>query len=323
MRPRRPLAVLAALLLAAAARAAPLPVVVDLDIGDDIDDGFALALVLASPALEVRGITTAWGDTALRARMVRRLLQESGREGIPVHAGLRTASQIAFSQARWAAGPRLPGAAEAPPPGPAQPDAVEFLLRQARRQPGQVTLLALGPLTNVAAALRRDPQGFRQFKQVVLMGGSVRAGYSKSDYRPARPPDREYNIVADTPAAQALFASGVPLVMMPLDATALRLDDQRRAALFSHGSTLTDALALMYLQWTHADQPWASATPTLFDVVPVAWLLDPALCPTTPLRIEVDAEGYTREAAGAPNAAVCLAADKPRVLERLMQALLR
>ncbi|MET0517819.1 MAG: nucleoside hydrolase, partial [Burkholderiaceae bacterium] len=86
---------------------------------------------------------------------------------------------------------------------------------------------------------------------------------------------------------------------------------------------LTDALTLMYQQWTHAYQPWSSATPTLFDVVPVAWLLDPTLCPTTPLHIVVDAEGYTREAAGTPNAAVCLTADKWRVLERLMQALLR
>ena len=309
---------------AAHAQAAPrIPVVVDLDIGDDIDDSFALALLLASPEFELRGISTAWGDTALRARLVKRLLRELGRDDVPVVEGIVTKSATAFTQARWASGPHRPGLAEGTPTASATGASVDFLLRQAALQPGQLTLLALGPLTNVAAAIRRDPQGFRQFKQVVLMGGSVREGYSKSDYLPARPPDAEYNIVADTAAAQTVLESGVPLVMLPLDATAVRLDDQKRAALFAHGSALTDALTLMYQQWTNAYQPWASATPTLFDVVPVAWLLDPAACPLTPLRIVVDAQGYTREVQGAPNARVCLKVDKPAVLDRLMHALLR
>jgi len=308
---------------AAPAQAAPrIPVVVDLDIGDDIDDSFALALLLASPEFDLRGISTAWGDTALRARLVQRLLRELGRDPVPVAEGIVTKSQTAFTQARWASGPHRPGTADAAPMSTAAGASIDFLLAQAARAPGQVTLLALGPLTNVAAAVRRDPQGFRQFKQVVLMGGSVREGYSKSDYLPARPLDAEYNIVADTAAAQTVFESGVPIVMMPLDATAVRLDDQRRAVLFAHGSALTDALTLMYQQWTNAYQPWASATPTLFDVVPVAWLLDPSTCPLTPLRIVVDAQGYTREVPGTPNARVCLKVDKPAVLERLMRALL-
>jgi len=310
---------------AAQAQVAPrIPVVVDLDIGDDIDDSFALALLFASPEFELRGISTAWGDTALRARLVKRLLRELGRDEVPVAEGLVTTSQTAFTQARWASGPHRPGTTDAAPaPSVASGSSVDFLLAQAARQPGQITLLALGPLTNVAAAIRRDPQGFRRFKQVVLMGGSVREGYSKSDYLPARPPDAEYNIVADTAAAQTVFESGVPIVMMPLDSTAVRLDDQKRAALFAHGSALTDALTLMYQQWTNAYQPWASATPTLFDVVPVVWLLEPSTCPLTPLRIVVDAQGYTREVPGAPNARVCLKVDRPAVLDRLMRALLR
>lgn len=148
-------------------------------------------------------------------------------------------------------------------------------------------------------------------------------GYRKSEYVASRPPDKEYNIAADTPAAQKLFASGVPIVMMPLDSTQVRLDAVERNALFGHGSTLTDALTLLYHQWTDCYQPWSSDTPTLFDVVPVAYLADQRICPTTALRIAVDQEGYTREEAGAANAEVCLALDKPRFLDLFMQRLLQ
>lgn len=302
----------------------PIPVIVDLDIGDDIDDGFALALLLSSPEIELRGISTAWGDTTLRVRLVERLLRELGRNDVPVFAGVPTASTNMFTQARWASGPHLPGQAD--PPARQQPPpggSIDFMLQQARSHPGEITLLALAPLSNLAAAIARDPVAFRQFKQVVMMGGSIRQGYSRSDYAPPRPPSAEYNIVSDIAAAQALFGSGVPIVMMPLDSTELRMDDQKRAAVFSHGSVLTDDLALMYLQWSNADQPWSSATSTLYDVVPVAWLLEPSVCPLVPMHITVNAEGYTRESPGTPNAQVCLHSDKPAIFELLMGALLR
>lgn len=312
MRPLRCLAALLALVVLQATAAEK--VIVDLDIGDDLDDAFALSLVLASPELEVLGISTAWGDTGLRARMVERLLRENGRGQLPISQGLETQSQILFSQARWAQRGALP---------PNLPSSVDFLLQQIHKYPGQITLLALAPLSNIAAAIDRDPATFRQLKRVVMMGGSLRSGYNKSDYLPVRPPDKEYNIAADIPAAQKLFAAGVPITMFPLDSTLLRLDNLRREALFSHGSPQTDALTLLYHQWSNAYQPWASDTPTLFDVVPVAALVDPGLCTTTPLRIEVGADGFTREKAGAPNADVCLKVDKSAVLELMMGRLLR
>ncbi|WP_369976512.1 nucleoside hydrolase [Xanthomonas bundabergensis] len=305
-------------------------VVVSTDIGDDIDDAFALALLLRSPELDVLGIASAWGDTGLRAQLLQRLLRQAGRSAIPLAIGQQTASAIPFSQERWAAQGTRPRNA---------PDAAEFILAQARRHPGQVTLLVLGPLTDAARALQRDPQGFAMLRQVVLMGGSVRAGYGKSRYRPANPPAPEYNIVSDIGAAQRVFAAGVPLVMLPLDATQVTLEEPERVALFAHGDPLTDALTQLYYQWRDTDQPWASATPTLFDVVPVAQLLDPGLCPTVPLRIAVDDQGYTREvppggeagggvdgrqaASGAANVQVCLALDRPRLIALYMQRLLR
>nr|WP_315392064.1 nucleoside hydrolase [uncultured Duganella sp.] len=302
-----------AMLVPAAHSAERQKVIVDMDIGDDIDDAFALALLLQSPEIDIVGITTAWGDTALRAQLLERMLRETGHGAIPIAQGIAsTGNPQPFTQARYARRGKAP----------ARIDAVDFLLGQIKRQPGQITLLALGPLTNIGAAIERDPATFGKLKQVAMMGGSVRAGYRKSQYVPSRPADKEYNIVSDIAGAQKLFKAGVPIVMMPLDSTQIRLDEVERNALLGHGSAVTDALALMYHQWIDAYQPWSSNMPSMFDVVPVAWMIDPKVCPTTPLRIVVTDDGFTREEAGKPNTAVCLASDQKRFFDIMMPRLL-
>jgi inosine-uridine nucleoside N-ribohydrolase len=312
--PLRGLFTALALSCAMLAHAAPQKVIVDMDIGDDIDDAFALGLLLQSPEIEIIGITTAWGDTALRAQLLERMLRETGHSQIPVAQGVRTTGNPQpFTQARYAQRGKLP----------AKIDAIDFMLDQIKRQPGQITLLALGPLTNVGAAIQRDAATFGKLKQVAMMGGSVRSGYRKSQYVASRPADKEYNIASDIAAAQKLFTSGVPIVMMPVDSTQIRLDEVERNAMLGHGSAVTDALALLYHQWIDAYQPWSSNMPSLFDVVPVAWMIDPSVCPTTPLHIVVDNDGYTREQAGKPNAQVCLASDQKRFFDILMPRLLK
>src|SRR5471032_3523582 len=100
-------------------------VIVDMDIGDDIDDSFALSLLLQSPDIEIVGITTAWGDTALRGRLLERLLRETGHAGIPVAQGIVTTNNpTPFTQARYAQ------RGQAPAPAP-QASAVDFILREA------------------------------------------------------------------------------------------------------------------------------------------------------------------------------------------------
>src|SRR5215475_16151570 len=103
-------------------------IILDTDIGDDVDDAFALALALQSSEIEIAGVTTARGDTALRARMVRRMLAENGRTQIPVAEGIVTASRAMFTQRRWA---------ERGPDGP-KLDGVEFLLNTIRKKPGDI-----------------------------------------------------------------------------------------------------------------------------------------------------------------------------------------
>jgi inosine-uridine nucleoside N-ribohydrolase len=281
-------------------------VILDTDIGDDIDDAFALSLALHSPEIELVGITTAWGDTNLRARLVQRLLTETGHANIPIAEGIVTQSTIPFSQARWAQ----------QEPAPKQHvDAVDFLLRQIRANPGQITLVAIAPLTNIGAAIDRDPATFKKLKRVVLMGGSVRRGYDGPSGAVVAAPSAEYNIRSDVASAQKLFASGVVVFMMPLDSTQLKLDEVKRARIFTNGTPTTDALTLLYHQW---GQP----TPTLFDVMPVAYVVAPKLCHVTPLHITVDESGYTREGPGRTNALACLASDSEQFFNFVMPRLL-
>lgn len=266
-------------------------VIIDTDIGDDIDDAFALALALRSPELQIVGVTTTFGDTETRAKLLDRFLGEVGRQDIPVATGTPTEPKTPLTQRRYAEGGHFAKSQH--------PAAVDFLLEQIRRQPGEITLIAIGPLMNVGAVIDKDAATFRKLKRVVMMGGSIKKGYGDLGYTPPHGPDAEWNIANDISSAQKLFASGVPLFVMPLDATQLKLDEVKRAFLFSRGTAITDALTLLYHQW-------GQETPTLYDPMTVAFAVNPALCPVQPLRIRVDEKGFTRPEAGAPNAQVCL-----------------
>jgi inosine-uridine nucleoside N-ribohydrolase len=284
----------------------PQPVILDTDIGDDIDDAFALALVLRSPEFKLLGITTEFGDTELRARLVDRYLQAVGREEIPVAAGVETPAPNHFTQAEYARGE----------PDRKHEDAVGFLLAQIGAHPGEITLISIGPLVNVQAAIARDPATFRKLKRVVMMGGSVYRGYDDMKAGDMdRPPDPEWNIKCDPAGAQALLNSGVPVFMLPLDSTQVHLALPRLLSIVEHGSALTNQLTLLYHEWTEGRE-WPS--PTLYDPVAVTYALRPDLCPVTPMHLEVDGQGYTRPAAGAPNAQVCVHLDEPGFLSLLM-----
>lgn len=288
------------------ASAQPVKIIIDSDVGDDVDDVFAIGLALVSPELQILGISSAWGDTKLRAQMIDRLLAETGTAHIPVAEGIPTPTKTPFSQAAWAKGG----------PVKSHPQSVDFLLDQIRKDPGNIVLVAIGPLTNIGAAIDRDPATFKKLNRVVLMGGSVRKGYGDLGYTPDRGPQPEYNIYSDVPAAQKLFASDVPIFMMPLDSTQLKLGEEMRALLFRQGTPLTNALSILYYQW-------GQQTPTLFDVMAVAYVLQPNLCPVTQLHIIVDKDGNTRETPGVPNANVCLTSDSDQFFHFVLPRLLR
>lgn len=290
------------------AAATPQLVLLDTDIGDDIDDAFALALVLKTPEIQLLGITTAFGDTELRARLVDRYLGSLGRS-IPVAAGISTPANNVFTQ-RVYAEHGLKGRHR---------DGVEFLLDQIKAHPGEITLIAIGPLNNIETAIKRDPETFRKLKRVVMMGGSIYRGYDGQNGE-RRPPDAEWNISRDPAGLRALLASGVPVSMMPLDSTQIHLETKEREEIFAHGSPLTDQLTLLYHQWKAGTDGHPDA-PTLYDPVAVTYAIRPDLCPATPMRLEVDDKGFTRPVEGAPNAQVCLKSDEKGFLELLLERL--
>jgi inosine-uridine nucleoside N-ribohydrolase len=309
-------AAVALMLCLAAARfgAAPVraaePIIIDTDVGDDIDDAFALALAASDPRLNLLGVTTAWGDTGLRRRLALRLLTAAGRSRVPVTQGRATPDSVRFTQAAWAA-----GGAE-PPPGLG---ALEFIRDEVRKYPGQITLVALAPLTNVEDLMEQDPQTLRGLKRIVVMGGSLYVGYGASARHPM-PPSPEYNIASLPKAFASLLALGVPVVLFPLDSTQLKLDRAPRNQIFAQESPLASALAQLYDQW-RALNAWRATDPTLFDAIPVAWLLDPTLCPTTPLRIAVDDQGFTRVIAGPADVEACLSLREDAALALILRDL--
>ncbi len=294
----------AGVLLALPARAA-IPVILDTDIGSDIDDAYALVQLLRSPELKLVGVTTVSGDTVARARLAAKLLRVVGHPEIPVYAGTVTAPQY-MAQAEWAKDFTAPSLHES--------GGVAFLRDQVNSHPGELTIIAVGELTNIAALVQSEPGLAKKIKAIALMGGSVRRGYA-----PGSKPEPEWNIKSNAAAAKVVFESGVPLLVAPLDSTGgLQLSPEGRVRLFSRGTAATDALASLNSIWRHTNT-WKAENPTLFDNLAVALVATPAIAPLTPLHLEVDANGLTREVPGAtPNAQVALTCDAPAFLEYFM-----
>jgi purine nucleosidase len=279
------------------------PVIVDTDVGDDIDDALALGLVLSSPELDVRGITTVQGDTNTRANLLCRFLHFVGKD-VPVSSGGRSLNPPDFKgQMQYALRPAMRKR-------PVKETAVEFLHDKLKAEPGKITVLALGPLTNVAALLKKYPESKAWINRVVLMGGAIKVGYSGK-----APVEPEWNIKNDIAAAKTVFASGVPLTVVPLDVTwDLNLEGKQRDAVFQLGTPLNNQLAALYQLW---DRP----TPTLFDPLAAAVCIDEKTCKLEEMALEIDDKGLTNVVPGKPNAKVATKVDREKFLSWFVERL--
>jgi purine nucleosidase len=282
--------------------AGKVPILLDTDIGTDVDDAFALALALASPELALRGATTVGSDAETRAWMVCRMLTAVGRREVPVAWGRDPQPAEAIEgQIQYR---RHPAVIFNRTARPVKETAVELLYSRLKAEPGKLTLVPVGPLTNIARLLTEHPDCKPWIKRIVLMGGSARVGYG-----PKSPPCAEWNIKCDVPAARTVFTSGIPLVVAPLDATAsLKLTEPLRRKLFAACTPLTCQVQALY-------QLWNQPTPTLFDPAAVALAFTEKFFTMEDLSLEVDDKGFTRIGKGKANARVATAVKGDEFLE--------
>jgi inosine-uridine nucleoside N-ribohydrolase len=270
-------------------------VILDTDIGTDIDDAWALAFVIAHPGFEPLGITISDADTPARAKVACKMLHLTGRKELPVAVGRQTptpAGRIDY-QFSWAE--------DFTAKQPIAQSAADFIVETAKRYPGEVTLLAVGPLQNLADALRKEPNLGRYLKRVVLMSGCI---YGTADRATPIP---EWNVVVSTADSQLVYGAGLPLTIVPLDATThVQLREEERERLRKHHSPLTTSLEALYRLWI------ANPTQrmTLHDQLAVAEAASPGTFfgKKETLPLVVDDKGFTRidEARGTP-VVICLA----------------
>lgn len=295
-------------------------VFLDTDIGDDIDDAYALALILASPELELRGVSTVFKNTTARARQARTLLKVSGTIDVPVAAGC---GGVMSPRIDYGAGTvdvegrhMLPPFADAiagvkPKQDPSsfpeselpaqdERSGVQLLIDTILGSDGEVIPITIGAMTNMAVALVSEPRIIPKIPRIVAMAGCF------SEDR------AEWNIRCDPTAAAVVCGSGVPVTFVGLDVTLRCMfshSDLNR--LFETDGAVASHLSAATREWRkHAMSTWKHGMPVLHDPLAVETLIDPNLVETTDGTVTVDLcsrDGYarTRLTAGSGPHRVC------------------
>ena len=274
---------------AAPLAARPVPVILDTDIGDDIDDTWALALALRSPELDVKLVVTDFGNTEQRARLVARTLELAGRTDIPIGIGIKE-NDDPGPQAEWVRDYDL-----AKYPGRVLKDGVQALVDTVMASKEPMTLIAIGPPRNLQAALEREPRIAGKLR-LAGMFGSIHRGYD------GKPPEPEWNVKANVGAARAVL--GAPwreAIVTPLDTCGrVQLSGERYARVRGSSDPLLRGLIEAYGAWCR-NRDWCAKDPafvtakssTLFDTVAVYLAISQALVKTETLGVRVTDEGMT------------------------------
>ncbi len=265
--------------------ASRIPIILDTDIGDDIDDTWALVMLLRSPGMDLKLVTTTHGKAFYRARLIARLLEVAGRTDIPVGLGAGGHDGTGRQQA-WVTGYDLKNY-----PGKIYDDGVKALIDTVMRAPQPITIISIGPSTTIAAALERRPE-IASRATFVGMQGAVRRGY---DGGPVGP---EYNVRENVPASKrVLLASWTKTIITPLDTCGLvRLKGVRFQTLIKSRDKLIAALLENCRIWAGKDSiEQLAESSVLFDTVAV-YLALPGPKPhiyLEPLAINVTSDGMT------------------------------
>lgn len=261
-------------------------IIIDTDPGQD--DAVAILLALASPELEVLGITAVAGNVplALTQKNARIVCELAGRPDIPVFAGCDAPIKRPLVTAEHVHGKTgLDGPKLTDPTMPLQDQhAVDFIIETLRtHSPGTVTLCPLGPLTNIATALTRAPDIAQHVQEIVLMGGAY---FEVGNITPAA----EFNIYVDPEAAEIVFRAGIPLTVLPLDVTHKALTTRPRVEAFR---ALGTEVGRMVAAWTDFferfdKEKYGSEGAPLHDPCVIAYLLAPELFQGRKINVEIE-----------------------------------
>lgn len=259
-------------------------VVLDTDIGDDIDDAFALSIILKSKELNLLGITTVYKNTLLRSKIAKKELELYGRSDIEVYKGIN--KPLNQEIIRWPY-------EELDEDGKIiirhyfdemktcqvnEKSAVDYLIEVLKANPNEVIIIAIGPLTNLASVYLKDPNAFLLIKQIVLMGGQLDGTYP------------EWNIRVDPEAARLVFNSGVRIKAVGLNVTTkCKVDDDLLTYLRSLKSSGNKLIVDMLEVWLKDNKRQS----TMHDGLAVATLIDD-FCTFEEFNILVELEGPKR-----------------------------
>ncbi|WP_309571414.1 nucleoside hydrolase [Deinococcus sp.] len=267
-------------------RSLALPVILDGDPGHD--DAVSFLLALASPELDVLGLTSVFGNVGLERTTRNTLItRELSGHAVPVYAGADRPlldARISAEGVHGASGldgPHLP----TPSGGVEDEHAVDFIVRTVRAHAEPVTLVPTGPLTNIALALRLAPDIAGNISRIVWMGGSTDTG----NWSPAA----EFNALADPHAAQIVFTSGVPITMIGLNASHQAIAHPARVQAFRDLGTPVGAFVAVLLEFfaEHHRERYGWDGGALHDPLTVAWLLRPELFTVRPMHVQIDLSG--------------------------------
>jgi purine nucleosidase len=288
-------------------------IILDFDLAGDIDDAFALALVLTSPEFEVLGITLDHGLTEERAKVACKILYETGREDIPVSVGRTTVNVVGKDRDPAPYAPQYLYGRGFDKIKPIREPAADFIIRLLKQYPHEIVLFTTGPVPNMADVLKKDPGALRLTKKIYSMFGSFYRGYGS---KPG--PDAEWNVAADVESARAFVGSGAEIYYAGLDITAfVTLEADQRLKILMRQSPLTNALCSLY-------SLWGADTPALFDVVAVAQFLWPELFSWRPAHVRVTDGGFTViDESQKPDAWVGVSVNKDELIRRIMERYIR
>lgn len=265
----------------------PSRVIIDTDPG--VDDALALLLAMRSPELKIEAITPVAGNVPLELTLPNalRLVEIAGRTDIPVAAGARAPLMRRLVTATYAHGENGLGGAVFPDPTtkPVAEPASEYIRKIVRQYPHEVTLITLGPLTNIATALNSDPELAGMVRGLTMMGGSLSGGNIT--------PAAEFNMYVDPEAARIVFQSGIPITMVGLDVTRKTslTDDHVRVLEAAQNPVSQAAAKIGRNAINHNRERGFLVGPNMHDSLAVAAFLDPTILKWQEYYVDVETTG--------------------------------